>query len=193
MQTLDYQRNSKGGGKSLGSNWKVFFFTEVFTEIQRGKRLKKADHTEGETPYVSSTAFNNGVDGFIGNESSVRIFGDCLTIANSGSVGSAFFHRYVFVASDHVTKLKREGLDKYAYLFLIPLVSRLSEKYSFNREINDERIKREKLLLPVNEHGDIDFEFMSTFMQNVEQDILKTTLPIFKAKLNGCKSAVSGG
>lgn len=123
----------------------------------------------------------------------MRIFGDCLTIANSGSVGSAFFHRYDFVASDHVTKLKREGLDKYAYLFLIPLVSRLSEKYSFNREINDERIKREKLLLPVNEHGDIDFEFMSTFMQNVEQDILKTTLPIFKAKLNGCKSAVSGG
>lgn len=182
-----------GGGKSLGSNWKVFFFTEVFTEIQRGKRLKKADHTEGTTPYVSSTAFNNGVDGFIGNESSVRIFGDCLTIANSGSVGSAFFHRYDFVASDHVTKLKRDGLDKYAYLFLIPLVSRLSEKYSFNREINDERIKREKLLLPVNECGEIDFEFMSTFMRNVEQDILKTTLPIFKTKLNNCKSAVSGG
>lgn len=142
---------------------------------------------------MSSTAFNNGVDGFIGNESSVRIFADCLTIANSGSVGSAFFHKYDFVASDHVTKLKREGLDKYAYLFLIPLVSRLSEKYSFNREINDERIKREKLLLPVNEHGDIDFEFMSTFMKNVEQDILKTTLPIFKAKLSGCKSVVSGG
>lgn len=192
MQTTDYQLNS-GGGKSLGSNWKVFFFTEVFTEIQRGKRLKKADHTEGTTPYVSSTAFNNGVDGFIGNESGVRIFADCLTIANSGSVGSAFFHVYDFVASDHVTKLKREGLDKYAYLFLVPLVSRLSEKYSFNREINDERIKREKLLLPVNEHGDIDFEFMSTFMKNVEQDILKTTLPIFMAKLNSCKSAVSGG
>lgn len=142
---------------------------------------------------MSSTAFNNGVDGFIGNESSVRIFSDCLTIANSGSVGSAFFHKYDFVASDHVTKLKREGLDKYAYLFLIPLVSRLSEKYSFNREINDERIKREKLLLPVNKHGDIDFEFMSTFMQNVEQDILKTTLPIFRAKLNDCKSTISGG
>lgn len=123
----------------------------------------------------------------------MRIFGDCLTIANSGSVGSAFFHRYDFVASDHVTKLKRDGLDKYAYLFLIPLVSRLSEKYSFNREINDERIKREKLLLPVNECGEIDFEFMSTFMRNVEQDILKTTLPIFKTKLNNCKSAVSGG
>lgn len=169
--------------KSLGSNWKVFFFTDVFTEIQRGKRLKKADHTDGSTPYVSSTSFNNGIDGFIGNRSSVRIFDNCLTIANSGSVGSAFFHKYKFIASDHVTKLKRDGLDKYAYLFLVPLISRLSEKYSFNREINDDRIKREKLILPVNKQGEIDFEFMSNFMQKVEQDILKTTLPIYKAKL----------
>ncbi|MBQ2562601.1 MAG: restriction endonuclease subunit S [Muribaculaceae bacterium] len=164
--------------------WKEFFFTDVFTEIQRGKRLKKADHTDGSTPYVSSTSFNNGIDGFIGNESSVRIFENCLTIANSGSVGSAFFHKYEFVASDHVTKLKRDGLDKYAYLFLIPLVSRLSEKYSFNREINDERIKREKLILPVNKHGEIDFEFMSKFMQRIEQDILRKTLPILKSKLS---------
>lgn len=105
-----------GGGKSLCSNWKAFYFTEVFTEIQRGKRLKKADHKEGDTPYVSSTSLNNGIDGFIGNDSSVRRFDDCLTLANSGSVGCAFYHQYTFVASDHVTKLKRDGLDKYAYL-----------------------------------------------------------------------------
>ena len=50
------------------------------------------------------------MDGFVGNEGSVRKFEDCITIANSGSVGSAFFHQYEFVASDHVTQLKRKGL-----------------------------------------------------------------------------------
>lgn len=172
-----------GGGKSLHSNWKAFYFTEVFTEIQRGKRLKKADHKVGDTPYVSSTSFNNGVDGFIGNDGGVRRFEDCLTLANSGSVGSAFYHRYEFIASDHVTQLKREGLDKYAYLFMIPLINRLSEKYSFNREINDERIKREKLLLPVTDAGDIDFQFMSSFMKKIETDILGTTLATFKNRI----------
>ena len=172
-----------GGGKLLHSNWKAFYFTEVFTEIQRGKRLKKADHKVGDTPYVSSTSFNNGVDGFIGNDSSVRRFEDCLTLANSGSVGSAFYHRYEFIASDHVTQLKKEGLDKYAYLFMIPLINRLSEKYSFNREINDERIKREKLLLPVTDTGEIDFQFMSTFMKQIETDILGTTLATFQNRL----------
>lgn len=172
-----------GGGKLLHSDWKAFYFTEVFTEIQRGKRLKKADHKVGDTPYVSSTSFNNGVDGFIGNNSGVRRFEDCLTLANSGSVGCAFYHRYEFIASDHVTQLKREGLDKYAYLFMIPLINRLSEKYSFNREINDERIKREKLLLPVTDAGEIDFQFMSSFMKQIERDILGTTLEPLKMGL----------
>lgn len=185
MQTIDCQRVNRGGGKSLHSNWKAFYFTEVFTEIQRGKRLKKADHKVGDTPYVSSTSFNNGVDGFIGNDGGVRRFEDCLTLANSGSVGSAFYHRYEFIASDHVTQLKRDGLDKYAYLFMIPLINRLSEKYSFNREINDERIKREKLLLPVTDEGEIDFQFMSSFMKQIETDILGTTLEAFKNRLNG--------
>lgn len=173
----------QGGGRALHSNWKAFCFTEVFTEIQRGKRLKKADHKIGTTPYVSSTSFNNGVDGFIGNDSGVRKFHDCISLANSGSVGSAFYHQYEFVASDHITQLKRDGLDKYAYLFMIPIINRLSEKYGFNREINDERIKRERLLLPVTEDGDIDFQFMSSFMKQIETDILGTTLNVFKNRL----------
>lgn len=181
-----------GGGKSLCDNWKEFYFTDVFTEIQRGKRLKKADHEEGNVPYVSSTSFNNGVDGFIGNESGVRRFENCITLANSGSVGSAFYHSYEFIASDHVTQLKRDGLDKYAYLFMLPIINRLSEKYSFNREINDDRIKREKLLLPVTENGEIDFQFMSSFMKRIEEDLLNTTIETFKNRLNVNKCEIGG-
>ena len=191
MQTTNKHCNR--GGKLQQVNWKAFDFTEVFTEIQRGKRLKKADHTTGNVPYVSSTSLNNGVDGFIGNEGSVRRFSDCLTLANSGSVGCTFYHKYEFIASDHVTQLKRDGLDKYAYLFLAPMVQRLSEKYSFNREINDERIKREKILLPVNKDGQIDFDFMSSFMQQVEKDILKTTLSTFKKRIKLSKTSIGGG
>ena len=172
------------GGGNLYPRWKEFYFTEVFTRIQRGKRLTKANQHEGSVPYVSSTAFNNGVDGFISNENNVRSFHNCLTIANSGSVGSSFFHHYKFVASDHVTSLEREGLDKYAYLFMVPMINRLSEKYSFNREINDERIRREKILLPVTENGEIDFKFMSNLMRQIEKDILNVTLSHFKKKLS---------
>ena len=67
---------------------------------------------------------------------------------------------------------------------MIPIINRLSEKYGFNREINDERIKREKLLLPVTQNGEIDFQFMSSFMRQIETDILGTTLSVFKGRLS---------
>ena len=138
-------------------------------EIQRGKRLTKGNQQSGETPYVSSTAANNGVDNFIGNSKGIRTFENCLTLANSGSVGSTFFHHYTFVASDHVTALILEKPNKYIYLFLSGIIRRLEEKYSFNREINDKRIQREKILLPVDSDGLPDWRFMEDFMKQKEQ------------------------
>ena len=117
--------------------WKEFYLRDIFPDIQRGKRLKTADHIQGSIPYVSSSAINNGVDAFIGNGGKVRKFEECLTLANSGSVGKTFYHSYEFIASDHVTSLKSDKLNKYSYLFIATIVQRLEEKYSFNREIND--------------------------------------------------------
>ncbi len=154
-------------------NWKEFDLKDIFPKIQRGKRLKKADHQKGKVPYVSSTASNNGIDGFIGNNEGVRIFSDCLSLANSGSVGSCFYQPSKFVASDHVTKLENPKFNKYVYLFLSSVVNRISEKYSFNREINDTRIKKEKILLPVNKDDKPDFEFMEKFMREKEAKLLE--------------------
>ena len=80
-------KGSKAVEPIKNKEWKEFFLNEIFNEIQRGKRLKKGDHKIGEIPYVSSTGLNNGIDGYIGNTNGVRIFSDCLTLANSGSVG----------------------------------------------------------------------------------------------------------
>ena len=153
--------------------WKEFTFIEVFMGIQRGKRLKKDDHIEGTIPYASSTALNNGIDGFIGNNKNIRAFKNCLTLANSGSVGSTFYQPFNVVASDHVTKLENPNFNKYIYLFLATIVTRLNEKYSFNREINDTRIRKEKILLPINSKGKPDYEFMENYMKQKETELLK--------------------
>lgn len=135
----------------------------IFDEVERGKRLKKNDHIDGIRPYVSSSAKNNGVDQFVGNTEKTRCFSNCLSLANSGSVGSCFYEPFEFVASDHVTHLKKAGASQYVYLFIATSVSRLSEKYDFNREINDYRISREKIMLPVTDNGEPDYEFMEQY------------------------------
>lgn len=147
--------------------WKEFFLISLFPIVQRGKRLTKANQIEGNIPYVSSTALLNGVDNFISNTENVRIFEDCLTIANSGSVGSSFYQPFNFIASDHITHLKNNNMNKYIYLFIVTMTKRLSEKYNFNREINDERLSREKVMLPINDNGDPDFEYMEQYIKNM--------------------------
>ena len=153
--------------------WKAFNIEEIFPAIQRGKRLKTEDHVSGLTPYVSSSSMLNGVDNFVSNNDGVRRFINCLTLANSGSVGEAFYQPYEFVASDHVTKLENPSFNKYVYLFIATIVRRLSEKYGFNREINDSRLKREVIMLPVSEDNSPDYAYMEAYMRNMEEILLK--------------------
>ena len=148
-------------------HWESFFIKDIFDKVERGKRLKKDDHIKGDKPYVSSTALNNGVDQFIGNEKGTRVFEDCLSLANSGSVGSCFYEPFPFVASDHVTHLKKDDASKFIYLFMATMLNRLSEKYNFNREINDFRINREKIILPVTEDGKPDYDYMEQYAKNM--------------------------
>ena len=156
--------------------WGIFDFNEIFRRIQRGKRLKKDDHIDGEIPYISSTSLNNGLDQFIGNDEKVRKFENSLTLANSGSVGSCFYHEYEYIASDHVTSLTLDKADKYIYLFMATIIKRLEEKYSFNREINDKRIRKERFILPADKNGNPHWEYMSKFMKKLEAENLEKVL-----------------
>ena len=156
--------------------WKEFKFTDIFTKIQRGKRLTKGNQVEGDAPYISSTATNNGVDNFISNEDKVRKFDNCLTLANSGSVGSCFYQQYEFVASDHVTALQNKDFSKGVYLFLSSVIKRLEEKYSFNREINDARISRETVILPVDTTGNPNWQYMEDYVKRLELEQLENVL-----------------
>ena len=171
-----------GGGVKSPILWKSFLLTEIFPKIKRGKRLKRADHIPGTMPYVSSSSVINGIDAFISNNNGVRIYVNCLTIANSGSVGSCHYHPYRFVASDHVTSLHNPHLNLYHYIFLAAILSRLSEKYNFNREINDSRISREKVLLPSTNTGLPDYAYMEEYGIQVMMEKYRQYFNYLKSK-----------
>lgn len=147
--------------------WVHFKIPEIFATIQRGKRLKNAEHVAGIIPYVSSTANNNGVDDYIEVTPGTRVFRDCISLANSGSVGTAFYEPFEYVASDHVTALKTEGMSKYVYLFLTSTIEKQGSNFNFNREINDARIKNMQVMLPVDDSGEPDYEYMEQYSKNM--------------------------
>ena len=188
-QYLDYckeQLKFFGGGDNLiplaDKQWNAFFIVDIFDVVQRGKRLKTADHLAGEIPYVSSSSLNNGVDDFVSNDNGVRRFSNCLSLANSGSVGSSFYEPFEFVASDHITHLKNKGFNKYHYLFLATMTSRLSQKYNFNREINDKRIAREIIFLPITDNGTPDYTYMEKYSKNLLREKIQRYIKYIENK-----------
>ncbi len=156
------------GDQNHVPEWKEVHLEEVFDFIQRGRRLIKSNQKKGDIPYISSTAIKNGVDNFISNDSGVRKFQDGITIANSGSVGAVFYQAYPFIASDHVTVLRNEKATPHAYLFIVTALSKLGEKYAFNREMSDKRIRREKIILPVDSSGAPNWKYMDAYMKSQE-------------------------
>lgn len=147
--------------------WRAFNVTDIFDHIQRGKRLKNADHIPGNWPYVSSSALNNGVADWIKPTENSRVFGESISLANSGSVGTAFYEPFDYVASDHITSFHLENGSKYIYLFMAACLEKQKHNFSFNREVNEARLKRLRIMLPVNDKGQPDYDFMSDYEQEL--------------------------
>ena len=154
----------------MTENWKNFNFKEVF-DFKRGSRYKTEDHRSGNIAYISSTKENNGIDSYVIPIEKMIIYSNAITLNNSGSVGYAFYHPYEFVSSDHCTVIQIKDtsikLDKKLALFLIPLLETMKPKYNFAREISDARLKKEKILLPIDNNGQADWTFMSNYIKSL--------------------------
>lgn len=145
-----------------------FNIDDVFYH-SRGRRLIRLNQIDGDIAYVSSTKFNNGVDNYITPPKYMKVYNNCITIANSGSVGSTFYHDYDFVASDHVTVLwlKDRQLTKKIAMYLVTLLEKLGDNYFFNREMSDKRISKDYIRLPITEKGKIDWAYIEEFMDSI--------------------------
>ncbi len=166
------------------TKWEYFDFDDIFTH-KRGKRLIEADQIPGNIAYISSTKLNNGLNAYIAPPDFMIRYKDKITIANSGSVGSCFFHDYEFVASDHVTVIGIKDatveLNSNIALFLKPIFESMKYKYNFGREISDKRLSKERILLPVTKEKIPDWEYMSNAVEQwksqVEFKKATTTIP----------------
>ena len=159
---------------------KLFKITDIFS-YERGKRFTEKEHIPGDIAYISSTKENNGINNFVTHPernikgSLIKIYNNCMTLSNSGSVGYLFYHDYDFVASDHVTviwiKDKNVILNKYIALYLKPIVETRKYKYNFGREISNRNLDLEYIALPVNDKDLPDWGYMENYIKDLEQDI----------------------
>jgi len=101
----------------------------------------------------------------------MKMHKNTITLNNSGSIGYCFYHPYNFVCSDHCTVInildKNKKSNIYLALFLKPIIEKIKIKYGFAREMSDERLNKENVLLPVDKNGDPDWEFMENYIKSL--------------------------
>jgi len=146
--------------------WGEFFIEEV-AEIISGQDIYGSERIKGNTPYVSSTANNNGVGYFVGNNNTTKESG-CLSVNRNGSVGYSFYHPYDALFSNDCRKLRLKNPNKHIGIFISRQITSQREKYGYGYKMGTARLKRQKIMLPANERNEIDYDYMENYIKQLE-------------------------
>lgn len=160
--------------------WAAFFIEDVF-DIYPGKRLTKAEMIEGNIPFIGSIDRNNGITAFVSNiNSSIRK--NVLGVNYNGSVAECFYHPYSALFSDDVKQLSfKDGARSwYEYLFVKTIILQQKGKYTYGYKFNSTRMRRQRIMMPVDRHGKIDYRFMRNYMKQLVCKNLKLQIDFLK-------------
>ncbi|EFE86141.1 restriction endonuclease subunit S [Fusobacterium periodonticum] len=158
----------------LDVEWKEFKIKDIFSiKSVKGKTI--TNYENGNIPYISTSTNNNGLNNFINTKENISNK-NCISIDPIG--GKAFFHEYDFVgrggAGSAINLLYNEQLNKYSALFVCKIIENNAiDKASYGIQLNGNRLKNLKIILPIDRDGNPHWEYMSKFIQNLEVKSIK--------------------
>lgn len=147
-------------------DWKWFIIGELF-DVQAGKYHYSTEYEEGKTPYLSATAVNNGVGGFI--SLSPEFSGGVLTTEKVGC--NAFYQPKPFCATSDVNIIRRKDgkeINQYVGLFLASIIDfNESYRWTYGRQCRVNDTQKIRIKLPVTPSGTPDWQFMEDYIKSL--------------------------
>ena len=159
--------------KLSDKEWKAFSVSDLFSiQLARGdNQLASAEC--GQTPLVSAGTKSNGVIGFITNGDDGSLFtGDYITV---DMFGQTFYQPFSFYAVSHgrLNMLSNDDIPASAKSFIAVCTNvQNKDKYSYNQMCSSKRLARQKLMLPVNDDGEPDYNYMEEYTRQTREALL---------------------
>lgn len=147
-------------------SWREFFIEDI-CEIKGGKNISKNQMQVGKTPYILAKAGNNAVNDFVSNNNS-SLEKNCLSLNANGSVGYCFYHPYEAQFFNDCRKLILKNKTHHLAHFIANQITMQKDKYNYGYKMGTQRIKRQKILLPVTPEGKPYFAYMEQYIKNLE-------------------------
>ena len=145
------------------TGWKWFRLDTIF-RIDAGHYYYPSEYSDGETPYCSASAENNGIGKLIDVEPDFD--GNQIIIGKIKC--PTFYQNSPFCATSDVNVLTPKfKMTPYIALFIATIINR-SEGYKWNygRQCRVNDTKQIKIKLPANSQGEPDFEWMDCYIKN---------------------------
>lgn len=156
-------KNKKGQAPDLKvSEWKEFRVGDIL-DCDTTILSIKDELLNGNTPFISRTAENNGVDGHVEIENDKITNGNCLTVGAEGIY--AFYQPEPFATGNKVYQMRRQNMNKYIGLFLATVLNIEDYRYSYGRARIMSKLREEIIKLPVDFNGNPDWQFMEDYIK----------------------------
>lgn len=163
------------------SGWGEFEVKNLFDSITRAKRRTINSYAPGKVPYVTNSAFNNGITSHLEPKSDDDLEKGKRITVNTVD-GSAFWQEDDFLANSSgngLLMLRRGHLNKNQALFLCAAL-RASLEASFTVMLTTDVVKDLLIKLPVTTTGDPDWDYMERIMRDQLQQ-QESRLDVFAA------------
>ena len=144
--------------------WRPFFISDV-AEILSGRDIYEDERKAGNNPYIGASSRNNGICHFVSNENET-LESNCISVNRNGSVGYAFYHPYAALYSNDCRKLRPRVQNEFVSIFIAHQITAQRGKYNYGYKMGTERLKRQKIQLPINDDGEPDFDYMEAYVKN---------------------------
>ena len=156
--------------EKLGTvKWGEFKYKEVFNRIEQGRRLKKDDQIDGTIPFVMSGTTNAGVVNYISNP--VASFPkNAITI---DIFGNTFYRNYAFGAGDDTGVYWNDAIaysSNAMLFFAVAMQKSMMGRFSYGKKLRSSQSEDFTMHLPVTDDGTIDFDFMESFIAELEAE-----------------------
>ena len=139
------------------------------------KDLPKYRTSECPLPALTAGIENQGLNNYVPNKGATILKNVISISANGANTGATFYQNREFTVLQDAYAIKwifdKTVLSDNQYLFLTSSISKtIYGNYEWTNKAGWERIKTENIKLPINTDGSIDFEFMETFIAELEAE-----------------------
>lgn len=149
-------------------NWREIKLSDIFDEIDRGKRLIEAHRLKGDLPFVTAGRINQGISNYISNPEVTKFKKNSLTI---DMFGNTFLRDYEFGADDHVAVIreKAQSISRESLLFMVPIIEKaIKGKFDFSKNFYPSDVEDVIIKLPFKDKK-IDFDYMDEIIPILEK------------------------